>query len=134
MISLVYNKPFSFSQFLMYEIDRQSRAEGPSRFVQYPRFIMMILRHMLPNLPHDQPVVFVNAVDKRILADCRTNNVRRPVEERPVETAMFGAVINPAYQPPPNNGFADPVQQQPEGAAQPNPEVAVQPPPQPPPH
>ena len=51
MAALVYNKPFSFSQMFMDEFIQQIHTGGRERFLLYPRFLMMIIQHLLPNLP-----------------------------------------------------------------------------------
>ena len=51
MLSLVYNRPFSFSRFFFDEMVKQIDAAPRERFLIYPRFVMMILNHILPNLP-----------------------------------------------------------------------------------
>ena len=57
MAALVYNKPYSFSQFFMDEFVQQIQARGRERFLLYPRFIMMLIHYLLPNLPALQNLV-----------------------------------------------------------------------------
>ena len=107
MAALVYNKAFSFSQMFMEEFIQQIHTGGRERFLLYPRFLMMIIQYMLPNLPVLHNLVQVSAIDCRFYTDCVHHNVRRPIEERPLETALFGHIVNPNYVPPPNNQFLD---------------------------
>ena len=39
--------------------------------------------------------------------DCQHHNSRRPLTERPRETALFGHLVNLNYLPPPNDDFLD---------------------------
>ena len=43
MAALVYNKPFSFSQFFINEFVKQIQAAGRERFLLYPRFILILI-------------------------------------------------------------------------------------------
>ena len=107
MAALVYNKPYSFSQFFMDEFIQQTQVGGRERFLMYPRFIMMIIQHLLPNLPALPNVVQVPAIGRRLYTDCQHHNVRRPIAERPMETTLFGHLVNPNYIPPANDHFLD---------------------------
>ena len=107
MAALVYNKPFSFSQMFMDEFIQQIHTGGREHFLLYPRFLMMIIQHLLPNLPALPNLVQVSAIDRMIYTDCVHHNVRRPIEERPLETALFGHLVNPNYIPPANDQFLD---------------------------
>ena len=107
MAALVYNKPFSFSQYFMDEFIQQIHTRGRECFLLYPRFVMMIIQHLLPNLPALPNLVHVSAIDRRIWTDCVHHNVRRPIEERPQETTLFRHLVNPNYIPPANDNFLD---------------------------
>ena len=43
MAALVYNKPFSFSQFFMDEFVKQIHTGGREQFFLYPQFIMTLI-------------------------------------------------------------------------------------------
>ena len=51
MLSLVYNKSNCLSRFFFAEMAKQMEALTRERFLLYPRFVMMILNHLLPDLP-----------------------------------------------------------------------------------
>ena len=105
--ALVYNKPYSFSQYIMDEFAQQINARGRDRFLLYPRFLMMVIQHLLPNLPPLQNLVQVSSIDKMTYTDCVNHNARRPVEERPRETVLFGHLVNPNYIALANENFLD---------------------------
>ena len=107
MAALVYNKPFSFSQFFMDEFVQQIHAGGRERFSLYPRFIMILIQHLLPNLQALPNLVQVSAIDRRLYADCQHHNSIGPLADRPIETPLFGHLVNPNYLPPPNDDFLD---------------------------
>ena len=107
MAALVYNKSFIFSRYFMNEFVKQIHAGGRERFLLYPRFVMMLIQHLLPNLPALPNLAQVSAIDRRLYTDCQHHNVRRPVAERPRETALLGHLVNPNYIPPPNDHFLD---------------------------
>ena len=107
MAALVYNKPYSFSQYIMDELTQQINAGGRERFLLYPRFLMMITQHILPNLPPHQNLVQVSSIERRTYTDCMHHNSRRPVEERPQETVLFGHIVNPNYIAPEDDNFLD---------------------------
>ena len=49
MVAIVYNKPYSFSKVFFNEFIKQISARGTTRFLMYPRFVMMIINARLPN-------------------------------------------------------------------------------------
>ena len=83
MLSLAYNKPFCFSRFFFDEMVKQIDAPDRERFLLYPRFVIMILNHLLPDLLALPQVVQVSIVDRRIYSDCMHYNIRWPIHERP---------------------------------------------------
>ena len=105
MLSLVYNKPYSLSNFFYTEMAKQMEAPAREIFFLYPRFIMMILNHLLPDLLALPEIIQVSTIDRRVYSDCLHHNIRRPTNERPQPTALFGYIIDPAYVAPPNNGW-----------------------------
>ena len=82
---------------------------------------MILIQHLLPNLPALPNLVQVPAIDRRLYADCQHHNSRRSLAERPVEKPLFGHLVNPNYLPPPNEDFLDDKfhQQQPQQQPQP---------------
>ena len=110
MISLVYNKPFSFSQYFFDNMHQQINATGRERFLLYPRFVMMIINRLIPNIPALPHVVQISHVDRRIFADCMSHSKRRPDAERPRPTDLFGFLVDVEYVAPANDGWEDEVQ------------------------
>ena len=75
MAALVYNKQYNFSLYFMDEFIQQIHAGGRERFLMYPCFVMMLIQHLLPNLPALPNLVQVSAIDRRIYTDYVHHNV-----------------------------------------------------------
>ena len=107
MIALVYNKPYSISRYLFHELCQQIDGVQRDKFLLYPRFVMLIISHLLPDLPQLDNTVLVSVIDRRIFADCRAIKGNRPADQQPHETPLFGHLVDPEYVAPPNDGWLD---------------------------
>ena len=109
MLSLVYNKPYSFSRYFFDAFVEQITGNPRTRFMLFPRFTMMIILHFIPALPPTAEVVHVAVVDRKFFASCLKNDPRRPAELRPQATPLFGHLIDEAYVAPTNDSWEDAV-------------------------
>ena len=106
MTTLVYNKPFNFSQLIFNKLEEVVLGTSRATVDIYPRFIMMILLDLLPVFPaggRDKP----KKMTSQLLKSCLTNSKIDGVPLNVVEELLFGAIVNPNYVPPPNDGFED---------------------------
>ena len=97
MVGIVYNKPYSFSKFFFNEFRKQISARGTTRFLMYPRFVMMIIDDRLPNLPVVEPVRRVTTLIKRSYNEFITLNANDPNAQ---DVELFGAIVNINYATP----------------------------------
>ena len=97
MIGIVYNKPYSFSKFFFNEFRKQISARGTMRFLMYPRFVMMILKARLPNLPVVEPIRKVTTLVKRSYNEFITRNANDPNGQ---DAELFGAILDINYPTP----------------------------------
>ncbi|KAI3776291.1 hypothetical protein L1987_46067 [Smallanthus sonchifolius] len=76
-------------------------------FLMYPRFIQMILNHLIPDLPQHAIRLTLTPISKRIFTDC-TKVKQHNAALIPVNTPLFGHLINPDYVAPPNDNWFHP--------------------------
>lgn len=107
VLSLVYNRPYSFCDFIFGEIVRQISGSVRSRFLIYPRFCMLIIRARLPDLAIPEPHLVVNTIDHRGYNAMFMQTVRKEGVVKPEERPLFGHILDPNYVTPPNNGWLD---------------------------
>ncbi|KAI3742506.1 hypothetical protein L1987_60190 [Smallanthus sonchifolius] len=107
MVALTLNKRFNFALYIYRELVRQiTPAEGQG-FLTYPRFIQMIPNHLIPDLPQHPIRLTLTPMSKRIFTDC-TKVKQHNVALIPVQTPLFGHLINPDYVEPPNDNWFHP--------------------------
>ncbi|KAJ0711512.1 hypothetical protein HanOQP8_Chr09g0324661 [Helianthus annuus] len=75
MIGLTFNQPFNFSLMILQSFQSQLGYRANDRQLQllYPRFLTLIFRHILPNLPFGDhfPAYALTPMHKRIFKVCR---------------------------------------------------------------
>ncbi|KAI3686707.1 hypothetical protein L1987_80391 [Smallanthus sonchifolius] len=76
-------------------------------FLMYPRFIQMILNHLIPNLSQHPQRLTLTPMTKRIFTHY-TKVKQQNADLIPVPTPLFGHIINPDYVVPPNNNWFHP--------------------------
>ena len=76
---------------------KQMEASARERLLLYPRIVIMVLNHLLSDLPALPEIVQVSTINRRVYSDCLHHNVRRPLAERSQATALFGFIVNPTY-------------------------------------
>ena len=113
MLSLVYNKPYSFSRYIFEAFVDQISGNPRSPFMLFLRFAMMIIAHFILNLPPSAEVVQVAIVDKKLFVTFLKHDPRRAPELRPQVTPLFGYLIDEAYMAPANDGQEGAVDQAP---------------------
>ncbi|KAI3717474.1 hypothetical protein L1987_69113 [Smallanthus sonchifolius] len=107
MVALTLNKHFNFARYIYREMVMQiTPAEGQG-FFMYPRFIQMILNHILPDLPQHPIRLTLTPMSKRIFTDC-TKVKQQNQALIPVNAPLFGHLINPDYVEPPNDNWFHP--------------------------
>ncbi|KAI3744805.1 hypothetical protein L1987_57898 [Smallanthus sonchifolius] len=107
MVALTLNKRFNFALYIYRELLMQiTPAEGQG-FLMYPRFIQLILNHLLPDLPQHSIRLTLTPMSKRIFTDC-TKVKQQNAALIPVNTPLFGNLINPDYVEPPNDNWFHP--------------------------
>ncbi|KAI3802324.1 hypothetical protein L1987_30454 [Smallanthus sonchifolius] len=107
MVALTLNKRFNFALYIYRELVMQiTPAEGQG-FLMYPWFIQMILNHLIPDLPQHPIRLTLTPMSKRIFTDC-TKVKQQNAALIPVQTPLFGHLINPDYVEPPNDNWFHP--------------------------
>jgi hypothetical protein len=107
VLSLDYNKPYSFCDYIFGELVRQITGNVRNRFLIYPRFCMMIIRSRLPDLVILEPHLRVDTIGLRGYNAMFQQTIRREEFVKPEIRDLFGFIIDPAYVMPPNNGWLD---------------------------
>jgi hypothetical protein len=123
MVALVFNRPYNFSRYIFGGmtanlLERKGKLQSvpKERFLQYPRFVQLLINHALPNTPYDGPTMNVFKMDPRIFKDCKSNLPAQP---------LLGALTDPNFPPPAENAFDDliapdpPAQRRPRGSKRP---------------
>ncbi|KAI3815377.1 hypothetical protein L1987_15043 [Smallanthus sonchifolius] len=137
MVALTLNKRFNFLLYFYREMVMQINPVEGQGFLMYPRFIQMILNHLIPDLPQHAIRLTLTPMSKRIFTDC-TKVKQQNAALILVNTPLFGHLINPDYVAPPNDNWFHPhelaqvqgvnVQPQPQQPAQqPQIQVPIQP-------
>ncbi|KAF5815607.1 hypothetical protein HanXRQr2_Chr03g0124921 [Helianthus annuus] len=69
--------------------------------ILYPRFLSLIIRHLLPNLPFDVslPAHAQAPMHTRMFTDFAKVNVSKRTDVRPVTTPLLGANVQENYNP-----------------------------------
>ncbi|KAI3813980.1 hypothetical protein L1987_18718 [Smallanthus sonchifolius] len=102
MVALTLNKRFNFPLYFYREMVMQINPAEGQGFLMYPRFIQMILNHLIPDLPHHAIRLTLTPMSKRIFTDCTKVKLQNAALI-PVNTPLFGHLINPDYVAPPND-------------------------------
>ncbi|KAM0014620.1 hypothetical protein Hdeb2414_s0034g00725871 [Helianthus debilis subsp. tardiflorus] len=103
MIGLTFNRPYNFARMILQALKTQLDyvVDDPHLLLLYPRFLMIIFRHLIPNLPITNGLqqLVLQRMSRRVFVDFRTANpsVRSPrlSELRP----MLGAIMVDDYSP-----------------------------------
>ncbi|KAI3827905.1 hypothetical protein L1987_01994 [Smallanthus sonchifolius] len=107
MVALTLNKRFNFALYVYREMVMQiTPAEGQG-FLMYPHFIQMILNHLIPDLPHHPIRLTLTPMSKHNFTDC-TMVKQQNAMLIPVNTPLFGYLINHDYVEPPNDNWFHP--------------------------
>ncbi|KAI3776200.1 hypothetical protein L1987_45972 [Smallanthus sonchifolius] len=107
MVALTLNKRFNFPLYFYREMVMQINLAEGQGFLMYPRFIQMILNHLIPDLPQHAIRLTLTPMSKRIFTDC-TKVKQQNDALIPVNTPLFGHLINPDYVSPPNDNWFHP--------------------------
>ncbi|KAF5788240.1 hypothetical protein HanXRQr2_Chr10g0461821 [Helianthus annuus] len=101
MIGLTYNQPYNFSLMILQAYKHQIglKANDKRLMILYPRFLSLIIRHLLPNLSFDAslPAYAQAPMPIRIFTDCARVNESKRTDARPVTTPLRGAIIQGNY-------------------------------------
>ena len=103
MVGNFYNKPYSFSKFFFNEFRKQISARGTTRFLMYPRFVMMIINARLPNFPIVELVRRVTTLIKRSYNEFMTRNTNDPNAQ---DVELFEAIVDINYPTPSDEAIA----------------------------
>jgi hypothetical protein len=120
VLSLVYNKPYSFSSYIFQSFRGQITGAARTLFILYPRFCMLLIRAQVPNLPAYAADFQVETIGLRGYNACFLLSKRKD-EIKPEAADLFGHLLDADYVAPPNNGWMDAGAQ---GQAQPQPPQA----------
>ncbi|KAI3745000.1 hypothetical protein L1987_58100 [Smallanthus sonchifolius] len=107
MVALTLNKRFNFPLYFYREMVMQINPAEGQGFLMYPRFIQLILNHIIPDLPQHAIRLTLTPMSKRIFTDC-TKVKQQNVALILVNTPLFGHLINPNYVAPPNDNWFHP--------------------------
>ncbi|KAI3815598.1 hypothetical protein L1987_15272 [Smallanthus sonchifolius] len=107
MVALTLNKRFNFPLYFYREMVMQINPAEGQGFLMYPRFIQLILDHLIPDLPQHAIRLTLTPMSKRIFTDC-TKVKQQNAALIPVNTPLFGHLINPDYVAPPNDNWFHP--------------------------
>ncbi|KAI3815774.1 hypothetical protein L1987_15455 [Smallanthus sonchifolius] len=107
MVALTLNKRFNFALHIYRELVMQINPLEGQGFLMYPRFVQMILNHLIPDLPQHPILLTLTPMSKRIFTDC-TRVKQQNVALIPVPTPLFGHLINPDYVEPLNDHWFHP--------------------------
>ncbi|KAI3676191.1 hypothetical protein L1987_85792 [Smallanthus sonchifolius] len=107
MVSLTLNKWFNFALYIYSELVMQINPLEGQGFLMYPRFVQMILNHLIPDFPQHPIRLTLTPMSKRIFTDC-TKVKQQNVALIPVPTPLFGYIINHDYVEPPNDHWFHP--------------------------
>ncbi|KAI3802307.1 hypothetical protein L1987_30437 [Smallanthus sonchifolius] len=107
MVALTLNKRFNFPLYFYQEMVMQINPAEGQGFLMYPRFIQMILNHLIPELPQHPIRLTLTPMSKRIFTDY-TKVKQQNAALIPVNTPLFGHLINPDYVAPPNDNWFHP--------------------------
>lgn len=67
VLALALNKPFNFSRYVFESFREQLRVTDAKKFATYSRFVMLLLRRLIPNLnSEDMPPFPLSQMTKRI--------------------------------------------------------------------
>ncbi|MFS8002571.1 hypothetical protein Hanom_Chr13g01203611 [Helianthus anomalus] len=96
MIGLTFNQPYNFSLMILQDFQTHLgfHARDKRLMLLYPRFLMLIFHHLLPNLPsgvHFQTYA-QDPMHKRIFKDCKTTNVAIHVNALPLVHPLLSAI------------------------------------------
>ncbi|KAI3808200.1 hypothetical protein L1987_24148 [Smallanthus sonchifolius] len=107
MVALTLNKRFNFALYIYWKLVMQINSAEGQGFLMYPRFIQMILNHLIPDLPQHPICLTLTPISKRIFIDC-TKVKQQNAALIPVQTPLFGHLINHDYVEPPNDNWFHP--------------------------
>ncbi|KAI3815830.1 hypothetical protein L1987_15513 [Smallanthus sonchifolius] len=107
MVALTLNKRFSFPLYFYREMVMQINPAEGQGFLMYLRFIQMILNHLILDLPQHPIRITLTPMLKHIFTDC-TKVKQQNAALIPVNTPLFGHLINPDYVAPPNDNWFHP--------------------------
>ncbi|KAI3762892.1 hypothetical protein L1987_53334 [Smallanthus sonchifolius] len=104
MVALTLNKQFNFALYIYHDLVMQINPPEVQGFLMYPRFLQMILNHLIPDLSQHPIRLTLTPMYKRIFTDC-TKVKQHNITLIPVLTPLFGHIINPNYVEPPNDNW-----------------------------
>lgn len=101
-VALLLNKPYNFTRYIFNSM-LGNIANGDQRFIQFPRFIQLLINDQHPNLQADGEIYEVSSIVKRVFKDCQNYHDKGVVPAAP----LFGRLIHENYQEPENDGWTD---------------------------
>ncbi|KAI3786551.1 hypothetical protein L1987_40311 [Smallanthus sonchifolius] len=107
MVALTLNKRFNFALYIYRELVMQINPPEGQGFLMYPRFLQLILNHLIPDLLQHPIRLTLTPMSKQIFTDC-TKVKQQNVALIPISTPLFGHLINPDYVEPPNDNWFHP--------------------------
>ncbi|KAJ0623044.1 hypothetical protein HanIR_Chr01g0027391 [Helianthus annuus] len=97
MIGLTFNQPYNFARMILRALQTQISYEAGNAklMLLYPRFLMLIFKHLIPNIPIHEglPQLVQTPMTRRIFTHCR--NVKPSVHSNalPEIRPMLGAIL-----------------------------------------
>ncbi|KAJ0436056.1 hypothetical protein HanIR_Chr17g0900211 [Helianthus annuus] len=112
MIGLTFNQPFNFSLMILQSFQSQLgfRANDKRLQLLYPRFLTLIFRHLLPNLPFGDhlPAYALTPMHRHIFKDCRNPKETVHASVLPVDHPLLGAMVQEVgYNPESDQTWID---------------------------
>ncbi|KAJ0783502.1 hypothetical protein HanLR1_Chr01g0021031 [Helianthus annuus] len=98
MIGLTFNQPYNFARMILRALQTQISYEAGNAklMLLYPRFLMLIFKHLIPNIPIHEglPQLVQTPMTRRIFTHCR--NVKPSVHSNalPEIRPMLGAILH----------------------------------------
>ncbi|KAI3827813.1 hypothetical protein L1987_01898 [Smallanthus sonchifolius] len=100
MVALMLNKRFNFALYFYREMVMQINPAEGQGFLMYPRFIQMILNHLIPDLPQHPIRLTLTPMSKRIFTDCtKQPQQQQQIPQQPIQQQVPVQQVQVPVQP-----------------------------------
>ncbi|MFS8006428.1 hypothetical protein Hanom_Chr14g01249061 [Helianthus anomalus] len=103
MIGLTFSQPYNFARMILQALKTQLdyAVDDPCLLLLYPRFLMIIFRHLIPNLPITNGLqqLVLQRMCRRVFIDFRTANTSVRLPQLSELRPMLGAIVVDDYSP-----------------------------------